>query len=99
MEGTAHLSLKAACSVLALATLAMIITPGGIGSFPIFVMQTLVMYSISAPLGNAFGWLMWGVSTGIVITAGFTALLLLPYLNRKKNESSQIAPIKDIFTD
>ena len=41
MEGTAHLSLKAACSVLALATLAMIATPGGIGSFPIFVMQTL----------------------------------------------------------
>ena len=99
MDGTSHLNLQAACSVLALATLAMIITPGGIGSFPIFVMQTLVMYSIAAPLGNAFGWLLWGVSTGIVIIAGFTALLLLPYLNRKKNESHQVAPLKDIFTD
>jgi len=99
MEGTAHLSLKAACSVLTLATLAMIATPGGIGSFPIFVMQTLAMYSIADPLGKAFGWLIWGVSTGIVIIAGFGALILLPYLNRKKNENSQGDSIKDIFTD
>lgn len=86
MEGTAHLSLKAACSVLALATLAMIATPGGIGSFPIFVMQTLAIYSISHPMGKAFGWLIWGVSTGLVIVIGLLALLLLPYINKNKNE-------------
>ncbi len=84
MEGTAHLSLKAACSVLTLATLAMIATPGGIGSFPFFVMQTLAIYSISHPMGKAFGWLIWGVSTGIIVVAGFAALLLLPYLNKSK---------------
>lgn len=82
MEATSHLSLKAACSVLALSTLAMIATPGGIGSFPFFVMQTLLMYSITQPLGKAFGWLIWGVSTGIIIIVGLLALLLLPYLNK-----------------
>jgi hypothetical protein len=89
MEGTSHLSIKAACSVLTLATLAMIATPGGIGSFPLFVMETLTIYSIASPLGKAFGWLIWGVSTGIVIIAGVASLLLLPYINRNKNEISQ----------
>ena len=89
MEATSHLSLKAACSVLALASLAMIVTPGGIGSFPLFVMETLLIYSIASPLGKAFGWLIWGVSTGIVIIAGLACLLLIPYFNRKKNEINQ----------
>jgi len=89
MEGTAHLGIKAACSVLTLATLAMIATPGGIGSFPLFVMETLTIYSIASPVGKAFGWLIWGVSTGIIIIVGVTCLLIIPYINRKKNESSQ----------
>lgn len=89
MEGTSHLSIKAACSVLTLASLAMIVTPGGIGSFPLFVMETLLIYSIASPLGKAFGWLIWGVSTGIVIIAGVACLLIIPYINRKRNEISQ----------
>ena len=88
MEGTSHLDLKAACSVLTLATLAMIATPGGIGSFPIFVMETLLIYDITSPLGKAFGWLLWGVSTGIIICAGLICLLLLPLMNNKKYEIS-----------
>ena len=96
MEGTSHLGIKAACSVLSLATLAMIITPGGIGSFPLFVMETLTIYSIISPVGKAFGWLIWGVSSGIVIVAGLTSLVILPYINRKKNEISQEYTGQDI---
>ena len=89
MEGTSHLSIKAAFSVLSLASLAMIVSPGGIGWFPLFVMQTLLIYGIAGPLGKAFGWLIWGVSTGIVIIVGLICLLIIPYINRKKNEISQ----------
>lgn len=89
MEGTSHLGIKAACSVLTLASLAMIVTPGGIGSFPLFVMETLLIYSIASPLGKAFGWLIWGVATGIVIVAGLASLLIIPYINRKKDEVSK----------
>lgn len=98
MEGTANLSLKAACSVLSLATLAMIATPGGIGSFPIFVMETLLIYKVDSHHGLAFGWLIWGVSTGIVLIAGLLSLVLIPYLNRKKNEISSIHPREDILS-
>lgn len=92
MEGTMHLSLKAACSVLTLATLAMIATPNGIGTFPFFVMQTLLLYNIPSSLGQAFGSLIWGVSTSIVLIAGGISTILLPYLNRKKNEISTVTP-------
>ena len=84
MEGTAHLGFNAACSVLALATLAMIATPGGLGAFPFFVMQTLSMYDIPSTTGLSFGWLIWVVNTGIVIVAGILALVLIPLLNKNK---------------
>jgi uncharacterized protein (TIRG00374 family) len=84
MGGTAELGIGAACSVLTLATLSMIVTPGGIGSFPIFVMQTLLIYGINEPLGKAFGWLMWGSSTIIILIAGLTSLIFIPFYNRNK---------------
>lgn len=89
MEGTSGLDIRAAFAVLALATLAMIATPGGIGSFPIFVMETLLIYSISSPVGKAFGWLIWGANTSIVIVAGLAALLLLPYFNKQQKQPRQ----------
>lgn len=89
MESTSHLSLNAAFSVLTLATVAMIITPGGIGSFPILVMETLVIYGIAQPYGKAFGWLLWGANTMIYIIFGVLSLILLPYINRNKNENKQ----------
>jgi glycosyltransferase 2 family protein len=90
MQGTEHLGIKAAFSVLTLATLAMIATPGGIGVFPVFVMKTLMIYNIAKESGQAFGWLIWGASTSIVIIAGFSCLLLLPYINKQKNETGQL---------
>src|SRR5690606_38923222 len=81
MNETASLGIPAACSVLALATVAMIATPGGIGAFPLFVMETLLLYGIPATTGKAFGWMMWGMNTGIFVAGGVCALLLLPFLN------------------
>jgi len=85
MEHTVDLDLRAACSVLVLATFAMILSPNGIGFFPLFVMQTLVFYDINEAYGKAFGWLIWGVATCIVLVVGFTCLLSLPYINKVKD--------------
>ena len=90
MEATADLSIKAAFSVLTLTTLSMIVTPGGIGSFPIFVMQTLLIYGIDAPVGKAFGWIMWGVSTSLIILIGLLCLITIPYFNKSSDESNAI---------
>jgi glycosyltransferase 2 family protein len=87
LDSTSHLGIKAACSVLSLSTLAMIVTPGGLGSFPIFVSQTLAIYSIEISQGEAYGWLIWGVSTIMIIVVGAIAALMLPYINKFKNEN------------
>ncbi len=88
MQHTSHLGIGPACAVLVLASLAMIITPGGIGAFPFAIMKVLLLYNIAAPQGQSFGWLMWGVSTGIVVITGFICLLILPYINKKKLETA-----------
>jgi len=88
MEATNGLSIFAAFSVLSLSTLAMIATPGGMGSFPVFVAQTLLIYGVATPQGKAFGWLLWGANTIIVVVIGLIALLLLPYLNKHKESAS-----------
>ncbi len=88
MDGMNQLDIRAAFSVLTLATLAMIATPGGIGSFPIFVMETLLIYSIPSAKGKAFGWLIWGTNTSIIIIAGLISLIALPYMNKNYNPVS-----------
>ncbi len=88
MIGTHLLGMAPAFSVLTLTTLSMIITPGGIGSFPIFVMQTLMIYGISQNTGRAFGWLMWGVSTGLIVLLGVICLLAIPYINKKTDNNT-----------
>jgi hypothetical protein len=82
MEATTGLPPATAFSVLTLATVSMILTPGGIGSFPLFVGETLTFYGLSLAVGVAFGWVMWGVSTALVIIVGLLAFAALPFVNR-----------------
>ena len=79
-----HLGLDAACSVLTLATLAMIITPGGIGTFPTAIFLVLSLYKIDPSTGEAFGWLMWGTTTFIILFFGLLCLGLLFFINKNK---------------
>lgn len=82
MKATTGLGLGSACASLTLATLAMIILPGGFGAFPLFITKVLLIYHIKAIDGNAFGWLMWGVSTCINLIIGLLCLLIIIYINK-----------------
>ncbi|RYG06555.1 MAG: flippase-like domain-containing protein [Chitinophagaceae bacterium] len=90
LKETSGYGIKEALSVLSTGSIAMIIpTPGGIGVYPIFVQQTLLLYGLKESIGFAFGSLMWGVQFFQMLMSGFVALLLLPYLNKKsRNEKS-----------
>lgn len=80
LKETAHLGITAAFSVLSLATLAMIVSPGGLGAFPIAIQQVLLIYNLD---NISFGWLMWGISTLIVIVVGLLCMGLLFLQNKK----------------
>ncbi|HTB52305.1 MAG TPA: lysylphosphatidylglycerol synthase transmembrane domain-containing protein [Ferruginibacter sp.] len=82
IKEVAHLGIGAACTVLTLATLAMIVTPGGIGTFPTAIFLVLQLYKIEGSVGEAFGWLMWGATTFIIIMLGTVSLAVLFYKNK-----------------
>lgn len=83
MEITSPLGIGAAMSVLTLSTIAMIISPGGLGAFPIAVQQVLLVYNVD---NISFGWLVWGVNTIIIIVFGCISFILMTYQNRKPKE-------------
>lgn len=80
LSAVSHLTIVHACSVLSLATLGMIVAPGGIGAFPLAVQEVLLVYNID---NISFGWLIWGVSTGIIIIGGIISFILMVTRNKK----------------
>jgi glycosyltransferase 2 family protein len=88
--GTDHLPFAAVFPVLAFASVGMIITPGGIGTYPRFIMQVMLLYNIEEGLGYANGTLQWIAQSVIILIAGFVSLLLLPYCNKQKKALSNM---------
>jgi len=88
LQQTAHLGMDAGLAVLVFGSIGMIAVQGGIGAFPVLVMETLGLYNISPSIGFAFGWVAWSMQTFSILTMGFLSLLLLPFLN-KKNPSQK----------
>jgi uncharacterized protein (TIRG00374 family) len=86
LSATSHLGIIEACSVLSLATLGMIVSPGGIGAFPLAVQEVLLIYNVD---NVSFGWIIWGVSTAIIIVGGMVSFFLLTYTNKKQDETKQ----------
>jgi len=86
---TSSLPVLAAFPVLAFGTMATIITPGGIGLYPVFLMEVMKLYNIPESYGTANGWLQWSAQFIIILITGFLCLLILPYLNKSKNEISK----------
>jgi uncharacterized protein (TIRG00374 family) len=57
-------------SLLFAGAVAMIIVQGGIGAYPLALMQVLVLYNIDKSTGLAFGWLIWTLQTLVVLVFG-----------------------------
>lgn len=82
---TSSLSISAGLTVLVLGSIGIMITPGGIGLYPVIVAQTLVLYGISmeSGYGVAIGWITWSAQTIMIIVVGSISLIILS-LNKKK---------------
>lgn len=93
LSATSHLGIVQACSVLSLATLGMIVSPGGIGAFPLAVQEVLLIYNVD---NVSFGWIIWGVSTAIIVVGGLISFGLLVYKNKKLHETKQTVIAKNI---
>ena len=82
IKETSGLPFAATFPVLAFASIGMILTPGGIGAYPLFIMQVMALYDIEEGFGFANGTLQWAAQFIIILLVGFISLLLLPLYNK-----------------
>lgn len=86
LQETTHLGIAEACAVLVMGSIGMIISPGGVGAYPLFIQQTVSLYGIAAdPYGLALGWLLWLGQFIIFIVFGALSFVMLPAINRKRH--------------
>src|SRR5450432_263094 len=94
IDATSHLGLADALTVLAMGSVGMILTPGGIGAYALLVMNTVALYNIpKEPYGQALGWLLWFGQFLSFIIFGVISFILLPRVNRKKIIKDEASPI------
>ncbi len=81
---TSHLSFEAILVGFIAGAIAMSITNGGFGAYPVFVASALSLYGVPQESGASFGLLMWISQTIMVLVFGGLSFILLPIYNNSK---------------
>ncbi|MFL5771570.1 MAG: lysylphosphatidylglycerol synthase transmembrane domain-containing protein [Flavisolibacter sp.] len=85
LRETAHLGLGGGLTTLAVGSIGMILTPGGIGAYPLLVAKLMGWYGLDEKtIGTALGWLLWSVQTLIILLGGVVFFILFSYHNKKR---------------
>lgn len=66
---------KETFSVLAVGSVAMVVSPGGLGAYPFFVLHTLMFYQVTYGVALAAANLLWIVPTLVIILGGVVSFL------------------------
>jgi glycosyltransferase 2 family protein len=90
---TSHLTPSDALTVLAMGSIGIILSPGGIGAYALLVQETVAFYNIpKEPFGVALGWLLWFGQFISFVIFGVVSFILLPRVNKKKYEKTTNNP-------
>jgi len=93
IDETSRLGLADALTVLAMGSVGMILSPGGIGAYALLVMNTVALYNIpKEPYGQALGWLLWFGQFLSFVIFGVLSFILLPRINRQKIKTDEASP-------
>ncbi|NPA46670.1 MAG: flippase-like domain-containing protein [Chlorobi bacterium] len=82
--GTRHLGWDAVIMAFLAGSISIVISNGGIGTYPVFVTETLMLYGVSKETGFAFSTVMWTAQTLMLIVAGILSFVFLPWTNRRR---------------
>jgi len=63
--------------------IAMIITNGGIGTYPLAIASIISQFEVSYETALAFGWIVWTSQTIMIVVLGSLSFVFLPILNKK----------------
>lgn len=82
LEETADASIPAVLAAFVMGSLSIVFVQGGLGVFPIAIMETLMLYGISKTSALALGWILWSSQTLMIIILGVLSIPLLRWYNR-----------------
>lgn len=93
---TASMGPLVGLSVLVIGSIGIMVTPGGIGLYPVLVAETLILYGITkeSGIGIAIGWITWSAQTIMVIVFGSISLLIVS-ANTKRNKNVELSDAKE----
>jgi hypothetical protein len=96
LQETAPLGIEGGLTTLAVGSVGMVLTPGGIGAYPLLVSKLIGLYGLDeATIGNALGWLLWTVQTIIIVIGGVIFSALFSYHNKNKRPSEARTTLTD----
>lgn len=85
---TAVLSPGAIISGFVLGGIAMVVTNGGVGAYPVAIQTVFAIYSIDTGIGAAIGWIMWTAQTLLILALGGLSFAMIPLFNKKQNATA-----------
>ena len=88
IPASSGVGIDAGLAVLVFGTVGFMVVQGGIGIYPAIVAETLVLYGVASEQGYALGWLIWSSQNLSIVIVGILSLILLPFLNNRKNEKA-----------
>lgn len=96
LQETAHLGIGGGLTTLAIGSVGMVITPGGIGAYPLLVSKLIGLYGLDeATIGNALGWMLWSVQSILFISVGLLFFVLFTYHNKNKKPIESRAKLSE----
>jgi len=85
LQETENLGIGGGLTTLAVGSIGMIVTPGGIGAYPLFVANLMGLYGLDTKtIGTALGWLLWSVQTVVILGGGLIFIGIFSYHNKKR---------------
>lgn len=84
LQETTDLPIAGILAGFVMGSISIVLVQGGIGVFPLAVMETLILYNISKTSALALGWIMWSSQTIMLIVVGILSIPLLRWYNRNK---------------
>ena len=88
LEETSNVPLPGILAAFVMGSLAIVFVQGGLGVFPIAIMETLILYGITKTSALALGWILWTSQTLMIIVFGVLSIPLLRFVNRNKKIES-----------
>lgn len=92
LEETANIELGGVLASFVMGSLAIVFVQGGLGVFPIAIMETLMIYGYSKTASLALGWILWTSQTLMIIVLGIISLTLIRLINNPKTNGE----LKDV---